>query len=399
MTISRRQTPSRHADILCCIFAFATAAQAVAQGRATVNVARVSDLPFDAPIIGAYYYPWYGVKSRPVADDWRNVFRRRLVPRQMPSAGLYRSADPVVIKEHLAQSRRGGISLWAVSWWGPESATDRVFLGEILSHPDAGDFRFAVLYESTGRFGDHDDPTYDNWLNDLAYLAEKYFGHPNYLRINGRPALFVYLTRVYFRDQGAEALSKARGQFKDVYLIGDDVFGEGYRTEWAKQFDAVTIYDVYGQSAAIDGATQKAVKRLAANYAAAREAANLAAAAFIPTVTPGYNDTAVRSGHSGAPRYFVDEPDSQEGDLFRHMIREAAIPNLDDRAGRMLMVTSFNEWYEDTQIEATTGQATATTIDDSKSGSKLTSGDRYEDYRTLYLDILRDVAIGIERAP
>ena len=54
------------------------------------------------------------------------------------------------------------------------------------------------------------------------------------------------------------------------------------------------------------------------------------------------------------------------------------------------MVTSFNEWYEDSQIEATASDAGTTAIDNSDSKSRFTGGDRYTDYGPLYLDILRE---------
>ena len=53
------------------------------------------------------------------------------------------------------------------------------------------------------------------------------------------------------------------------------------------------------------------------------------------------------------------------------------------------MVTSFNEWYEDSQIEATAGTAPPSSTDDSKSGTYYTGGQIYTDYEYLYLDILR----------
>jgi glycoprotein endo-alpha-1,2-mannosidase len=344
-----------------------------------------------SPLVGAYYYPWYGGKGRDTASDWRNVFRQRLRPSQAPAAGLYNSDDPAVVKEHIAQSRRAGLDFWAVSWWGPDSLTDRVFREVILTHPDATQLRFAVLYESTGRFGPLDRPKYDKWLTDLAYLEEHYFNHPQYLKIDGRPALFIYLSRVYFRDRGAEPLAAAREQFKDVYIIGDDVFGSKYLPEWARQFDAVTAYDVYGQSTGIQGSTTKAVSTLAKNYALARDVANSVGTAFIPAVAPGYNDTVIRTGHPGAARRLADQPTSHEGDLFRQMIREAALANLDSKCGRILMVTSFNEWYEDTQIEATTGAKRSTTEDDSESGRNFTAGDQYVDYGHHYIDIVREL--------
>jgi hypothetical protein len=247
-----------------------------------------------------------------------------------------------------------------------------------------------VLYETTGRFGEADSPNTTNWADDLRYLQEHYFTDPNYLRIGGRPVLFVYLTRVYFRTRAEELMRQAREQVKDLYLVADDMFGPNYRGEWAKHFDAITAYDVYGQSTQLHGTTRRAIETLAANYQHARAAANSAGAAFVPAVSPGFNDTVIRRGHPPTARYFSDDKDSQEGDVFRAMIRDVALPNLDDKGGRLMMVTSFNEWYEDTQIEATAGTAPATTQDQSADKTKYTVGDRYEDYGNRFLDILRD---------
>lgn len=55
-----------------------------------------------------------------------------------------------------------------------------------------------------------------------------------------------------------------------------------------------------------------------------------------------------------------------------------------------MMVTSFNEWYEDTQIEPTAGRGPTTRKDDSPSADFFTHGDAYPDYGTLYLEILRE---------
>ena len=250
--------------------------------------------------------------------------------------------------------------------------------------------RFAVLYETTGRFGRANRSSQEHWASDLDYLDENYFRHPNYLRIDGRPVLFVYLTRVYFRNQPAELIEEAKQRVGSLYVVADDVFGADYRAEWAQHFDAVTAYDVYGQSTAIHGTTQKAIEALAANYRRAARGGQLRWSALIPAVAPGFNDTVIRTGHPATARYFSDRNDSEEGDVFREMIRRAALPNLDDRCGRLMMVTSFNEWYEDTQIEATAGSAATTTQDQSLEKKKYTAGSRFEDYSNLYLDTLRD---------
>ncbi len=122
----------------------------------------------------------------------------------------------------------------------------------------------------------------------------------------------------------------------------------------------------------------------------AKTAANRIDVAFIPAISPGYNDRAVREGHPARGRYLEDDPHSKEGDLLRAMIRQIALPLADTRAEQMVMITSFNEWYEDTQIEPTGGTARVTHEDDSSSGREFTQGYHYEDYGSLYLQILRN---------
>lgn len=358
--------------------------------EASVNVADPPSQRADAPVVGAYYYPWYGVNDRPLEHDWDHVMRRKLAPPQAPLVGLYRSDDPKVISQHIEQSKRAGIDFWAVSWWGPDTATDRTIREAILKHPDAAQLRYAILYEATGRLGSFDHPHYRHLVDDFAYLERTYFSDPNYLHVDGKPVVFIYLTREYFRNRGHEELAALRKRVKNVFIVGDDVFGGEYRPEWAKQFDAVTSYDVYGQSTSQHQATTKAVEALASNYANARRVANSVGTAFIPAVAPGYNDTAERPGHPGTARYLIDDPNSKEGDLFRTMIRQAALPHLDPACGRLMMITSFNEWYEDSQIEPTVGDQPATPEDSSESGSFYTGGDRYVDYGPLYLDILAE---------
>jgi hypothetical protein len=345
-------------------------------------------------VFGAYYYPWYSGRPAgrgPADRGWLSqALRARLVPRQMPALGVYDSRDPAVIAAHIRDSERAGIGIWAVSWWGPGTETDVAFRDHILKHPNASKLKYAALYESTGRLRSGRAPNHENLVPDFEYLARTYFDDPRYLRIDGKPVVFIYLTRVYFRGQGGEALKELRARVPGVYLVGDDVFGGGYEARHAAQWDAITAYDVYGQSLQGAGATQAAIDRLRKNFEDAGTRAREAGRAFIPAISPGFNDRAVRDGHAGRARYFSDRPDSAEGDIFRAMLRQVAFPLADARAGRIVMITSFNEWYEDTQIEATAGGGAPTAKDDSESGLHYTGGDRYVDYGTLYLDILRE---------
>ena len=81
--------------------------------------------------------------------------------------------------------------------------------------------------------------------------------------------------------------------------------------------------------------------------------------------------------------------ESKEGDLFRSMIKDVAMPLTDPKAKNMIMVTSFNEWYEDTQIEPTSGKASCQFQRRFEVGNFFTEDNLYNDYGSLYLDILR----------
>ncbi|MEQ8846713.1 DUF5010 domain-containing protein [Botrimarina sp.] len=340
----------------------------------------------DEPTVGAYYYPWWDT------HDWNETLRARMAPTDhRPTAGYSPSSNPDVIAEHINQSHRGNISLWASSWWGPGSIEDTVLQTRILTHPRAGELDYAVHYESTGRFGSFSSPDFSTLTPDFLYLAENVFDDPNYYRIDGRPVVFMYVTRAYFNDpDAAPALAAARQAVQsaygyDPYVVGDEVFGSGFNATRASHFDAVTTFDVYAMSGMNDGVvTPSDITRAATKYAQAESAG----AAVIPGVTPGYNDRAVRDGNQATGRYYSGQTIADAGAVFTDLIDQAGLPHVNPASDNLLLVNSFNEWHEDTQIEATI-LAPPSSRDDSPSGTELTQGKTYEGYGTKYLDLLR----------
>jgi hypothetical protein len=366
--------------------------------RTGAIVASLTLLPRSASAatqVGAYYYPWYG--TFPGGHGWTSTLREHLVPQQPPALGYYSSRNSAAIEAQIDQSHRGNIGFWATSWWGPNSAEDQTTRNYILADPRAGELRYAVHYESTGRLGSFSNPSYSNLVPDFQFLNQNYFNNANYLRINGRPVVFIYLTRAYFNTQASrDAVANLRQTMQSQYgvspyLVGDDVFPGQTNAQRAALWDSITDFDVYGSALQANGSTTAAVSALAGQFQSARQMAQSLNVGFIPSVSPGFNDTAVRSGHPAAPRYLTDVPGAVEGSLFSAELDHAVLPNLDPAAGNLLMVSTFNEWHEDTQIEPTI-LADPTTIDDSGSRA-FTQGYSYSGYGDLYLDQLRQATL------
>jgi hypothetical protein len=227
---------------------------------------------------------------------------------------------------------------------------------------------------------------------DFRHLAEHYFADPNYLKLDGRPVVFMYVTRAYFNGQAArDAVAELRATMKsefhlNPYLVGDDLFTGGVDLARARLWDAITDFDVYGTVLQQKGSTSAALVELAKVYDDARAAIGPLGVAFVPTASPGFNDKGVRGGHPAAPRYLVDEK-SQAGDLFARMLREVAVGRVDPKANNILMINSFNEWHEDTQIEP--AAAAARTSEDDSGKNRFSEGVFYEGYGDKYLKILR----------
>lgn len=77
--------------------------------------------------------------------------------------------------------------------------------------------------------------------------------------------------------------------------------------------------------------------------------------------------------------------DAEEGSLFEMMLIKAK-ELVDHDAGNIMMITSFNEYHEDTQIEPVSSSSESTTWP-----TNVTYGLEYVAYGTLYLDLVKNI--------
>ena len=279
---------------------------------------------------------------------------------------------------------------------------DRTLKNVILPHKDLPGTRIALLYETNARVkrGLKHNIT-DIFYQDVEYIANTYFDNPNYYRIDDRPVMFVYLTRVLHREGNLEIVTSQMRQAAmdngghDLYIIGDQVMSSapsnGKTYEPFDLLDAVTNYDIYGNLRRPSGyAGMNRLNDLAErNRQWKEETQRHGDCSFIPAVSPGYNDRGVRyeKNHPALSRKLCET--CEEGSLFRTSIQKSL--DLTDTSNRLMMVNSWNEWHEDTQIEPTiTIGQTNQPMNMTCYGNLCSQALAYNAYATLYLDILKE---------
>jgi glycoprotein endo-alpha-1,2-mannosidase len=291
-----------------------------------------------SPQIIAYYYPWY------IEGDWS---RHGYVGT--PKLGKYGTDSPEIAKTHIDWAADAGIDGFFVSWWGPKHLADKHLQAGLLQAPNLSRIRFALYYECLGLLDDKDgkrDGVIDfakpevlaAFIRDLQQLDARYFGHPQYLRVDGKALVGLYVTRT-FRNFSNQHLEQLRSAVKTpLYLVADEAFlGPQAKPESARNqvaFDAWSAYNMFENALVRDNDTALSYQSREA-FPIFRQWA--ASTAFIPGVFPSYADFRGHKPLPGTPADFATLLDAASS------IGSAAAP--------MILVTSFNEWWEGTTIE------------------------------------------------
>jgi len=355
-------------------------------------------------LVGAHYYLWF-----PSRFEGGRYLRARLDPAQRPLLGEYSSSATTVVERHITWAADFGIDFFTLDWWPGNPDRNAVIEKSFLAARNISWIRFCIFYElgALGYDADsgatHFDPaTVERFLSDMSEIASRYFRHPFYLRVEGRPVIVLYITRTAtgrFADAITRFRSRMREQGFDPFVIGDEIYwtvaredGTGDAAEPQRGrialFDAITAYNLYDPTRRTQsgyGASSTLVSEAHSLYEFYRAVGNKP---VVPLAIPGYNDRAFRTGngHDAIPREWA--AGAGEGSFFARWLDHFALPLVDARL-RMLLVTSWNEWSEDTAIEpAAPSPATAT--DRSGTGSGYTQGYAYTGYGTRYLEILRE---------
>jgi len=299
-------------------------------------------------LIGAYYYAWY-------SQNWLRLTVRKDAP---PLLGEYdNTLYGKVIEEHMRMAKKAGIDFLSVSWQ-PDG-----HYGHILEGANRMGMKMTYFYETLSRANGKASIPLDAKpliVEDMKKIADE-MEEDCWLKVDGRPVLMLYVTRC-FRDNEAEFLSEIRSALPNAFIVGDEIWWEEIPDSRIEMLDAITFYNMYRKD--LSCFDEYDPERVAFGYLEnckpillrhAEQCRRLGRPLW-GCAMPGYDDRGVRpdKGHPAIPRL--------GGDFFRRSLQDA----LEISGGSPLMITSYGEWYEDTQIEPA------------------------ESYGSLYLDILRD---------
>lgn len=336
-------------------------------------------------ILGAYYYPWYGKPAHSILGmgEWKSGFTN------YPVLGEYNSRSPAVINQHISWAKEAGIDFFAIEWTGPHTWEDITLRDYYLLNQKISEIKFCLHYDGyfalnklatpfSYNFNDKYSITKtkgQKFLEDFEYLADNYFNHPQYLKIDRKPIVIIYNTSA-FRNVLSYFQQLQKNMEKrnlSLFLIADTVYWGGIKLSkntlnfiWqtppeevmkvfyralrrislksyekdfslTQYFSGITGYNLFTVSR-----TSGFLKNIDKLYQKFSEYAKDNNLYFIPNIMPGYNDRNLRGSH----RPILERAQGEFYKEFWQIAKKYLDPKL-----KMVLVTTFNEWHEGTEIE------------------------------------------------
>jgi len=257
----------------------------------------------DHPVL-AYYYTWYDP----------GTFSQTLF--QPPQA--YNSDDAGTMQRHIDQAKSAGIDGFIVSWLGNGDRTDNN-LGHLLDMGKDKNFSLTVHFETTHFWGP------DDVIAQLQALRDNRLNHPAWLRYQGRPVIFFWAVSTFDNGTWSSIRSQVDPNHNQVWIADGDNFNVLGGDAW----DGISPYAI-AWSANPTSQMQR-WGDTARNIAPDK--------LWNPVVSPGCDDSAARAA--------TCVRDRGDGSYYQASWDGA----LASSSSWAVVVSTFNEWMESTQIE------------------------------------------------
>ncbi|HKB11884.1 MAG TPA: endo-1,3-alpha-glucanase family glycosylhydrolase [Vicinamibacterales bacterium] len=281
---------------------------------------------FGPPLVLAHYYPWYTTAT------WSDP---QLADRPLR---IYSTDAQTDVNAAAAMAHAVGIDAWVVSWQGLEADNgfnDRRMRIALDAAAAAG--MRACAYTETYVANPTNDPdrgidprTLFDWLVDIV---DRYGSHPAYLRVDGRPVILTYAASLLPAADWADVIARLRRTGRNPLIVG-----EFSRSVLLDAFDGEYQYSNVFSSGDVLADLMRGESLRVRTIDLLRPGDRRRV--WVASVTPGFDDS--RLVARPRPR-IVDRAD---GAVYDDQWSKAI-----DTGADWIVVTSWNEWWENTEIE------------------------------------------------
>lgn len=193
--------------------------------------------------VGVYYYP--GWKS---GGQWAPILS---YPERQPLLGWYKEGDPRVAEWQIKWAAEHGITFFCYDWYWSKGQRqlEHALHNGFLQARNRDKMKFSLLWANHNPPGSHSK---EDCVKVAQYWIQNYFGRPEYLKVAGKPVVFIFTPHRMRQDLGGsqgvrEALELMRTECRRAGLPGLYLVACGNKyeavTSGQEGFDAVSAYN------------------------------------------------------------------------------------------------------------------------------------------------------------
>jgi len=274
--------------------------------------------------VGAFYYQWW--------------FAEEMNPVKYTDHQLYTGSpiDPALIDTHIALAKSAGVDFFMCSYG--TAAEDSRF-GPLMAQCALRGFKSTIYFESQTKPDGVNRMTEDELVEVVTHVLSTYGSSPGFMKVGGKYFLPVYAVNLAGAAKWSRVMARVAAAGYDVLWNGSGYDYNYHDYEHLLTWDGMHLYGIITKLDTVEADYATIRKEIKAVEACTRERRMLAA-----VVCPGCDNSKFKA-YQGVPEQTIIVPHN-DGDTYTRMWNAAIAADPD-----MIMITSWNEWAETTEIE------------------------------------------------